>query len=162
MNEKKYIDQLIANCEKAKLVEPIKTTFLKNKDELNNLPKIKQAIYVIELTVGDAKDVFEKYKKYKERGKRKCSRLNTASKTLYVGSSTTGLNRRLEQHLKFGPKGTYALHMADWFKGKVKVTIYEFDSKDIDKKVLQIIEDSKAYVLKPAFGKPGGNVQSAG
>jgi hypothetical protein len=42
-----------------------------------------------------------------------------------------------------------------WFKGKVKITIYEYDDISID--ILQIIEDNLSYNLKPAFGKMGGN-----
>lgn len=61
------------------------------------------------------------------------------------------------QHLKEGPKYTYALHMAHWFKVKVITKILEYNVK---LPVLQIIEDSISYNLKPSFGKQGGNNKS--
>ena len=71
-----------------------------------------------------------------------------------MGSSTTGIKKRLLQHLDEGPKDTYALHMSHWFKGKIISKIMEYD---VELSVLQIIEDSISYNLKPAFGKQGGN-----
>jgi len=73
---------------------------------------------------------------------------------MYVGSSTTGIRKRIEQHIGDGYKGTYALHLRHWFNGTYKITIKQYDeSKD----VLQIIEDDLSDKLKPAFGKQGGN-----
>ena len=85
---------------------------------------------------------------------RACARLNAPSAVLYVGSSTTGVRKRIEQHLGRGNKGTYALHLSHWFSGQYKVTVKQYDVSDA---VLQIIEDDLSHSLKPAFGKQGGN-----
>ena len=73
---------------------------------------------------------------------------------MYVGSSTTGIRKRIEQHLGDGNKNTYALHLKYWFKGDWKITVREYN---VSKDVLQIIEDDLSDKLKPAFGKQGGN-----
>ena len=73
---------------------------------------------------------------------------------MYVGSSTTDVKKRIEQHLGNGLKDTYALHLSHWFKGKYKITIRVYDEPI---EVLQIIEDALSHDLSPAFGKRGGN-----
>ncbi len=85
---------------------------------------------------------------------RACPKLNAPSPVLYVGSSTSGVRKRIEQHLGEGAKDTYALQLKHWFRGKYKITIKVFDQP---KEVLQIIEDSLSFELAPAFGKQGGN-----
>lgn len=91
---------------------------------------------------------------YKKSKQRSCPKLNAPSSIMYVGSSTTGIKKRIEQHLGDGPQNTYALHLKHWFKGKYKITIKIFDEPI---EVLQIIEDAISHDLAPAFGKSGGN-----
>jgi len=74
---------------------------------------------------------------------------------MYVGSSTTGVDKRIKQHIGDGPKGTYALHLRHWFDGEYTVTIKQYDNKL--REVIQVIEDDLSDQLKPAFGKQGGN-----
>ncbi len=146
-----YIDRLIENCKKAKVAAPVKEFVLQN---LSDLDGIKQAIYVIEQVDGNEEEVFLEFSRYKDKKDRKCAKLNSPSKTMYVGSSTTGVRKRIEQHLGEGHSGTYALHLKYWFQSNYKITIKEYSET---KEVLQIIEDDLSDRLKPAFGKQGGN-----
>ena len=146
-----YIDRLITNCELAKKANPV------NEFELNDLSEladIQQAIYVIEQIDSDIDKVFLDFSRYKNKKERKCAKLNSPSKTMYVGSSTTGVQKRIKQHQGLSSASTYALHLKHWFKGKLKITIKQYD---VDRDVLQIIEDDLSEQLKPAFGKQGGN-----
>jgi len=146
-----YIDRLIENCELAKSSPPIREFELKNLTELDGM---KQAIYIIEEVGGDVEETFNKLSQYKDLKKRKCPKLNAPSKIMYVGSSTTNVQKRIEQHLGKGYYGTYALHLNFWFTGNYKITIKQFN---VSRDVLQIVEDSLSDQLKPAFGKQGGN-----
>lgn len=73
---------------------------------------------------------------------------------MYVGSSTTGVRKRIEQHLGNGHESTYSLHLKHWFSGKHKITIKQYT---VAKDIIQIIEDDLSDQLTPAFGKKGGN-----
>lgn len=88
------------------------------------------------------------------------------SSVLYVGSTRkSGIARRLTQHVSSPPQAqTYALKLNLWFKGDYEILLRQYDfegmvlPKDVDKAlVLQIIEDSIAHQLQPAFGKRGPN-----
>lgn len=146
-----YIDRLIKCCKVAKKATAVREFELQ---ELSELDGISQAIYVIEDVSGDNQKTFLDFSRYKEKKERACSKLNSPSNIMYVGSSTTGVRKRIEQHIGDGHKGTYALHLSHWFKGNQKITIKQYDEK---KNVLQIIEDDLSDKLKPAFGKQGGN-----
>ena len=152
----RYIDRLIKNCEIAKSSIPVKEFKYDSSYDLNS---IKKAIYIIEEVEGNFDKTFSDFlqfknsEKLKEKG-RKCPRSNTPSQVMYVGSSTTGIGKRIEQHLGNGYSGTYALHLNHWFKGKYEITIKQYE---VENEVLQIIEDDLSDKLKPAFGKQGGN-----
>lgn len=146
-----YIDTLIKNCETAKNAKPTNVVEL---HDLSDLDGIESAIYVIEEVGGNPKDTFFAFSSYKAKKERACAKLNVPCKVLYVGSSTTGVRKRIEQHLGRGNKGTYALHLEYWFQGQYKITVWQYD---VPKEVLQIIEDDLSFTLKPAFGKQGSN-----
>ncbi len=150
----KYIDKLIENCEVAQNANPT-NTFVINKN-LDNLKGVTNAIYIIEDESGDIDETYRAFAKYKKTKARKCPKLNNApSKTLYVGSSTTDVRKRLEQHMGEGHKATYALQLKHWNgQRKVKISIQEYD---VPRDVLQIIEDAISFDLSPAFGKTGSN-----
>ena len=88
----RYLDDLIEACETAKLAKPVQEFIMSDLDELKN---IKTAIYVITELDGDPSKTFEAFKAFKEKTERKCAKINHASSTLYVGSSTTGLHKRI-------------------------------------------------------------------
>jgi hypothetical protein len=146
-----YIDTLIKNCHTAKAACPSRTFEV---NDLSELDGVRTAIYIIEEIGGNPEDTFLALSRYKENKERACTKLNAPSKVLYVGSSTTGVRERIEQHIGKGNKGTYALHLSHWFEGKYKVTVKQYD---VTNEVLQIIEDNFSDSLKPAFGKQGGN-----
>lgn len=146
-----FIDDVIATCEAAKVTLPIREL---DGSNLTALGKVRQAIYVIEQVQGDPKDTFGDYKQYKATKARACAKLNAPSPIMYVGSSTTGVRKRIEQHLGIGHHNTYALHLKHWFKGEFKIVVLEYDTNP---KVLQLIEDALSHTLAPAFGKRGLN-----
>jgi len=93
-------------------------------------------------------------------------RNGNSSSILYVGSKRTkGISNRLAQHVS-GDKElkTSALKLGLWFEGEYEILLRQYDlsSKFVPKElaplVLQIIEDSIASELHPAFGKRGANV----
>lgn len=149
----RYIDKLIVDCQTAKTALPRREFVLEN---LSQLTGIQQAIYIIEDLTGNPKKTFSDFSSYKKGQKeRRCAKLNSPSSTMYVGSSTTGVTKRIEQHLGDGYKGTYSLHLNHWFDiNMLKITIKEYSQP---REVLQIIEDDLSDHLKPAFGKKGGN-----
>lgn len=146
-----YIDTLIKNCNTAKAASPSRVIEV---NDLSALDGIDKAIYIIEEIGGKPDETFLAFSHYKGKKERACAKLNAPSKVLYVGSSTTGVRKRIEQHMGHGNKGTYALHLSHWFCGNYKVTVKQYDVTD---EVLQIIEDDLSDSLKPAFGKKGGN-----
>lgn len=148
-----YIDRLIDNCNVAKKSSPIQEFELKDLSELDG---VEQAIYVIEQIDGNEQVTFEAFREYKATKERKCAKLNAPSKVMYVGSSTTGVKKRIEQHQGNGHAGTYSLQLKFWFESKYRITIKEYEVT-MTREVLQIIEDDLSDRLKPAFGKQGGN-----
>jgi len=96
-----YIDTLIENCQQAKTSKPIKEFIFNNLEQLNG---IKQAIYIIEEVNGDKDKTFNDFTTYKNTKKRKCSKPNQPSSTMYVGSSTTGIKKELNNTLEMGTK----------------------------------------------------------
>ncbi len=148
-----YINTLIKNCELAKEIKPNREFKF---NDLSDLDNISIAIYIIEEIAGNTEETFSKLKEYKSKKERKCPKLNKASSVLYVGSSTTGLKKRIKEHIGDGSKSTYSLQLKHWFKGSYKITIKVYDDK-ISREIIQIIEDNLSHQLKPAFGKQGGN-----
>jgi Uri superfamily endonuclease len=148
-----YIDTLIKNCELAKNIKPNREFEFNNLSDLDNIPI---AIYIIEEIAGNIEETFSKLKEYKNKKERNCPKLNNASSTLYVGSSTTGLKKRIKEHIGDGSKSTYSLQLKYWFRGNYKITIKVYDN-EISREIIQIIEDNLSHQLKPAFGKQGSN-----
>ena len=148
-----YIDLLIENCKLAKTAIAFRIINV-SVDDQSILSGIQKAIYIIEEIGGSPEETFLEFSRYKKKKVRKCPKPNTPSQVLYVGSSTTGVKKRIEQHMGHGHKDTYALHLCHWFSGKYKLTVKQYD---VTNEVLQIIEDDLSDSLKPAFGKQGGN-----
>ena len=142
-----YIERLIANCISAKKALPTSEFEYKNLEDLST---VKNAIYIIEDPTGNIEKTFNDFKAFKLKTKRKCSRLNRPCKIMYVGSSTTNLKKRIKEHLGDGHPSTYSLHMKHWFKQDPRITIRVYD---VEREVLQIIEDALSDELNPAFGK---------
>lgn len=146
-----YIDRLIKNCETAKRAIPVNEFIL---NDLTELDGIKKAIYIIEQVGGDIEKTFNELVEYKSKKERACPKLNNPSKVMYVGSSTTGIKRRIKEHVGQGYKNTSSLHLSHWYTEDYKITVREYD---VSNEILQILEDALYHKLKPAFGKLGGN-----
>ena len=146
-----HIDRLIEHCKKAKNSKPVREFIMENLSELDNIDK---AIYIIKQVDGDPQKTFKKLSAFKKTKTRSCPALNSPSQVMYVGSSTTGVGKRIKQHIGDGAAGTYALQLNYWFDGKYSITIKQYEES---REVLQIIEDDLSDKLKPAFGKQGGN-----
>lgn len=150
----RYVDRLIKNCEQAKNAKPVREFELLQPIDISKIENITKAIYIIEEINGNPAKTFDDFSAFKKSSESKCAKLNSQSQIMYVGSSSTGLKKRLQQHLGDGHKSTYAMHLNHWFEGIFKIIVKEYD---IPKEVLQIIEDDLSDQLKPAFSKQGGN-----
>ena len=146
-----YLDRLIRLCETAKAAEPKSEFKVTSFDEI---PDIDKGVYIIKEVGGCAERTFQAFVEFKKKKLKACSRVNGPSDVLYVGSSATGLRKRLRQHLVNCPEKTYSLHMSQWFDGDYEVRILEYK---VPIEILQLIEDAIAYDLNPAFGKRFGN-----
>lgn len=85
-----YIDELIENCKLGKKAVPIREFELK---ELSDLDDIEKAIYIIEEVDGQSEKTFIEFSVYKKSRERSCSKLNSPSAVMYVGSSTAGVKK---------------------------------------------------------------------
>jgi len=89
-------------------------------------------------------------------GERAYARPNSASLCLYVGSSEK-IHQRLKEHLGFGAKGTYALHLVYWaspFDIEINFECAKYP-KGTSKKAIQTLEDTLWAELLPMFGRQG-------
>ena len=147
----KYLEQLIQDAQKALITFPIKQLIVENVEDVKD---VKQGIYIIEEIEGDKEKTFKDFLEYKKEKFRSMPAANQPSDILYVGSSVSNIKYRLLQHLGKGARQTYALHLNCWFNGKVRIKVLEYDTTP---EILQLIEDSIAFDLQPAFGKRGSN-----
>jgi hypothetical protein len=74
---------------------------------------------------------------------------------LYVESSRD-LRKRLMEHLGYGPKKTYSLHLRFWAAefGKLRIDV-RFYAPSTGNPVLGALEDHLAHKLGPLFGRRG-------
>jgi len=149
----KYLEDLIADAAVALKTFPIKEQVITNLDDINLL-SITKGIYIIEEVNGDKTETFNSFLSHKYKNLVAMPKSNLPRDVMYVGSSRKSLKDRLLQHAGYGYRKTYALHLKDWFKGQVKITIKEYNVSD---SVLQLIEDAIAFDLSPAFGRRGSN-----
>lgn len=78
------------------------------------------------------------------------------SQVIYVGSSKSIANR-LSQHLLFGHRGTYALHLSTWCPpGQFAISVeVQAPSGPITQHILQDAEDALWEHCQPLFGRRG-------
>jgi len=79
-----------------------------------------------------------------------------SSRYLYVGSSKT-IAHRFKEHLGYGHKKTYAMHLAYWCDGldlEIDLFCLKFES-NTNQAVLQAFEDAMWGQLKPMLGRRG-------
>ena len=91
-------------------------------------------------------------------GKRSFARDIQASKTLYVGSSSS-IGTRIGQHLGHKNETVYSMQLRHWLKPdsvtSLKIDVWKFSS-DTSQSVLQAIEDHLWSRAQPTLGKQGG------
>jgi hypothetical protein len=78
------------------------------------------------------------------------------SRCLYVGSSKK-VHQRLKEHLGYGAKGTYALHLAHWasyFPLELEFKCAKYQA-GLDREVYQVLEDTLWDEVSPMFGRKG-------
>lgn len=151
----KYLENLIKDAATAHQIlnHPLNVEVITNLEDINSL-NITKGVYIIEEVNGDKVKTHKNFSDFKLKHYVAMPKLNSPSDVMYVGSSRKNLKDRLLQHAGHGYRKTFALHLKDWFTGQVKITVKEYDVSD---SVLQLIEDSIAFDLNPAFGKRGGN-----
>ena len=154
-----YLQELKTLIEKALKAQPKRIFEMKDLSELDDVGHV---VYVIKEIDGNSEETYKAFSAYKSMQKEKpmaerraCAALNEPSEVLYVGSSTTKIKARIKEHMGDGSKGTYALQLRHWFRGKLTITIRDYDR--LDARVIQLLEDDLSHLLKPAFGKRGGN-----
>lgn len=89
-------------------------------------------------------------------GGRAYCRVNGTSPLLYVGSSAN-LYSRMKDHLGFGNKSTYAMHLSHWLPardGDISLQIWQF-SETTPSAVIQAIEDGLWALGQPMLGRQG-------
>jgi hypothetical protein len=94
--------------------------------------------------------------KKSKKGARAYARLNKESEWLYVGSSKI-IYQRLKEHLGFGSKQTYALHLMHWARSldlEIKFECAKYPP-GTSKIALQALEDTLWEELLPMFGRQG-------
>jgi hypothetical protein len=107
-------------------------------------------------------DAYERVRS-KNLDNRAYARLNKDSRKdkncLYVGSvtGTGGLGARLNQHLGFGARATYALHLETWCKELegLEIATHIHRCTPGDKIVVRALEDHLASQLSPLMGRRG-------
>jgi len=117
-------------------------------------------IYVLEtdadISFLDSARVAFSEAKIHERDGRAYARLNDVNKVLYVGSSSS-LGRRFREHLGYGARGTYALHMCQWARHlfiRVSLVAARYPV-GMDPEILGLMEDQLWDTLRPMFGRRG-------
>ena len=140
-----YLDQLAADCEKAKTVTPIRTLTILHGDPVPDHLAKETGIYVVTEVGGNPEKTFKEMKACKwpdgnKKAKQYMPRVNAESKTMYVGSSED-LKKRLEEHIHQPvSRETSALRMGKgWFKGEWKIEVELYDPSTVKKGLIQLI-----------------------
>ena len=151
--------------------EPLNLDKKMDEDErfcLESYDKSSAYIYLFEVdSEASASEIRKACDGEKQKKELSLPRLNheAESKYLYVGSSLSGINTRINQHIgSYKGKTTYSLHLKKWlnqkYLTKVKLTIYEVKPTNSSEMSLaeltQMLEDSLWERLHPVLGKKGG------
>jgi len=145
-------------------IQNIESENIKIINEIKNWENSNEGkyIYIFEISNEiNAEQVYKNFKHSKDNKieERAYARINdNISRILYVGSTTKSkFYSRVKQHLGFGTKGTFALHVNFWrenLKGKINLICLKFD-KTTHNKLIQTIEDSYWSKNLPMFGRQG-------
>ena len=125
-------------------------------EQLERVGDIKSAIYIISkgFPLSTSHSLKEKLIGYKKSSNRKCPKINdNLSEVLYVGSSTTGVKKRLEQHLGYGHPQTY-VYLCHWLDEEVQ---FKFEYQSLTRDILQLIEDAISQTKYPCLVRGSNN-----
>ena len=122
-----------------------------------------RCLYVLQVCDADLGQVHlanfqDRFAAAKDRaaGTLRFSRLNKVepSRVLYIGSSLT-LRSRIQEHLGYGSKQTYALRLNSWVPAcGIDLLVAAYDRDASDEAVL-LLEDTLWRRLTPMFGRSG-------
>ncbi|AIL46975.1 hypothetical protein [Elizabethkingia anophelis] len=143
------------------------------KDYSDKIPQSKRPlIYIISLQTKAVLPAlirnFEEYHRTNIQRTKNVDRVNlarhnkTASKVLYVGSSTTDFRTRIKNHLGTEGIRTYSMHLCKWDNGldyNLNISAFELigeNTEKIDRFLVEIIEQQFWEELRPVFGKKSG------
>jgi hypothetical protein len=93
---------------------------------------------------------------FKQRNERAMPRLNPPSPCWYIGSSRN-VTKRLAEHLGYGPKQTYALHLRHW-GAALPFTLSIICVQYPDTATYTAVQDHEDYLWesrRPMFGRQG-------
>lgn len=130
-------------------------------NKINDLVDDKNIIYIIKTNEDFPIKEIEKIKENLKKDGYAVFRINkdniknyvgvNSDKYLYVGSSKE-VKKRLKEHLGFGYKSTFSLHLNKWFENKkIQIELY----KVANDKNLQLFEDLLWENYKPFLGRQG-------
>jgi hypothetical protein len=106
--------------------------------------------------ISRAEIAFSEAKKH-ERDGRAFARFNQIGSNLYVGSSSS-LGRRFREHLGYGARGTYALHLSQWARDidlPLRFVAARYPASSVTTELLGLLEDQLWDALSPMFGRKG-------
>jgi hypothetical protein len=166
---KEYIQIQIEDFNRIESISDKIDEFTKIKCTSSNPPdfsklKFKNVLYYFVLDESNStQEICKKLEFAKANSNTKFPKVNNQEGTvLYVGKSSGLFSNRIKQHFGYGSKSTYALHLKEWkdILGKdVGLTINYISLHhlidDNSTNLLEIIESSLHYKLKPILGRIG-------
>lgn len=151
------------------LSELSKSDFEKEfKNNVSKLIENESVIYSIELIDADKKStelIYSNFNKEKVKKEFSLSKINeTPNSCFYVGSSKgKTILKRIREHIGFGSKSTYALHLNKWcptIDKKLTISFVLVDQKDCNQNLkfslLELVEQNLWDKKQPMFGKRSG------
>jgi len=161
----KILNQAVSSVvEDLELFQPFAqaTLRLKALEKYELPPTSKEASYIYVFSVGQIKesvllrDLCSEEKIMKRINLPRINKCNPG-RVLYVGSSTTGIQRRINEHLGFGHNATYSLQLNKWAnKLPFSISFIIYEIKEVGQDIIQLLEDSLSNKHKPVLGKKGG------
>ena len=141
---------------------------MKKAESWKNGKKAQPFIYYIQFQrdasreeKNDASTKFSEAKAAKRDGRAYARSNKRSSRCWYVGSSSN-IVRRFNDHLGYGPQGTYALHLSSWARElsiplEIVVLRYDVEGYEVElrENVIGALEDALWTTLNPMFGRKG-------
>lgn len=173
---KETLSDLISKLSKVEIEEMLNVELSKKeictnevfKTKLSEITNLKKhIIYIININLNN--NIIQKYFldfRNKNKLKNKISKFNSEflnqSKVLYVGSSTTKTIDRFKQHFGLVKQNSYGLYLNDWletdFRLNIKIYNLKGENFEINKEILESVEQAFWDLNLPLFGKRSGQL----